>query len=334
MASSDGDLKTLQKQALEAIKQAQSLVELQKAYKAYMGKSGQLTQVLRGLAGLSETERKKQGKQANELRDMLETALEVRKQQLRSAEIEAKEKDEKIDITAPGIRLPKGHLHPLTQVQRRAQEIFSGMGFAIAEGPEIETEWYNFDALNIPANHPARDMWDTFWLKPKASKYLLRTHTSPVQARYMETHNPPLRIIAPGRTFRYEATDASHEINFYQLEGLMIGKSVSMANFKAIIEEFYGQFFQKKTIVRLRPSYFPFTEPSFEVDMRQGKSAWLEMMGAGMVHPNVLKTVGYIPGNWQGFAFGMGLDRLAMMKYKIPDIRLSYAGDLSFLQQF
>jgi len=334
MASSKGGLKPLQKQALGAIKQSHSLVELERAYKAYMGKSGQLTQVLRGLAGLSEIERKKQGKQANELRDILEIAFEARKQELQTAEVETKEKGEKIDITAPGTRLPKGHLHPLTQVQRRAQEIFNGMGFAIAEGPEIETEWYNFDALNMPADHPARDMWDTFWLKPKAAKYLLRTHTSPVQARYMEAHNPPLRIIAPGRTFRYEATDASHEINFYQLEGLMIGKSVSVANFKAVIEEFYGQFFQKKTVVRLRPSYFPFTEPSFEVDMRQGKSAWLEMMGAGMVHPNVFKAVGYIPGNWQGFAFGMGFDRLAMMKYKIPDIRLSYAGDLTFLRQF
>jgi phenylalanyl-tRNA synthetase alpha chain len=208
------------------------------------------------------------------------------------------------------------------------------MGFSVAEGPEIETEWYNFDALNIPSNHPARDLWDTFWLKPKAADYLLRTHTSPLQVRYMEKNNPPLRIIAPGRIFRYEATDATHEINFYQLEGLMIGKDVSVANFKAIIEEFYSQFFQKKTTVRLRPSYFPFTEPSFEIDMKQGKGDWLEMMGAGMVHPNVLKAVGYIPGEWQGFAFGMGLDRLAMMKYKIDDVRLLYSGDLRFLKQF
>ncbi|HEY4509387.1 MAG TPA: phenylalanine--tRNA ligase subunit alpha, partial [Candidatus Paceibacterota bacterium] len=195
-------------------------------------------------------------------------------------------------------------------------------------------ERYNFDALNIPANHPARDMWDTFWLKPKTAGYLLRTHTSPVQIRYMEKHNPPLRVIAPGRIFRYEATDASHEINFYQLEGLMVGEHVSVANFKAIIEEFYRQFFEKPVSIRLRPSYFPFTEPSFEIDMRFGKSGWLEIMGAGMVHPNVFRAVGYIPGEWQGFAFGMGLDRLAMMKYKIPDIRLLYSGNLHFLGQF
>ena len=234
------------------------------------------------------------------------------------------------------------------------------MGFAVAQGPEVESEWYNFDALNIPADHPARDMWDTFWLKsPKnaepyaqqrkklqrSSALLLRTHTSPVQVRYMEQHNPPLRIIAPGRVFRYEATDARHQINFYQLEGLMIGKDVSVANFRAIIQEFYQKFFAKKITIRLRPSYFPFTEPSFEVDMpclvcegkgcnSCGHGGFMEMMGAGMVHPSVFKAAGYLPGRWQGFAFGMGLDRLAMMKYKVEDIRLFYSSDLRFLQQF
>jgi phenylalanyl-tRNA synthetase alpha chain len=335
MAEMDG--KTLKITALEAIKQAASLKELEITYKAYLGKSGELTLVLRGLAELPEAQKKAQGKQANELRDTLEIAFDVRKKELQCAEITEKEEKESIDITAPGTKLPKGHLHPLTHIQKQCREIFNGMGFAVAEGPEIETEHYNFDALNIPANHPARDLWDTFWLKPKNAGYLLRTHTSPVQARYMEANNPPLRIIAPGRIFRYEATDASHEINFYQLEGLMIGKDISVANFKAIIEEFYSQFFEKKTTVRLRPSYFPFTEPSFEIDMKQGPPAggsWLEMMGAGMVHPNVLKAVGYIPGSWQGFAFGMGLDRLAMMKYKIDDVRLLYSGDLTFLHQF
>ena len=335
--------KTLQQLKIKAkkeIAQAQNLSKLDKVFRAYLGKKGELTQILRSLAGLAETERKKQGKAANELRDFLQKSFAAREKQLKSIQLRGQEKGKRIDITAPGSRLVRGHLHPLTLAQRKACEIFQSMGFAIAEGPEIENERYNFDALNIPANHPARDMWDTFWLKPneklkmKSEKLLLRTHTSPVQIRYMETHQPPLRIIAPGRIFRYEATDARHEINFYQLEGLMVGKLVSIANFKAIIAEFYRQFFEKPVSIRLRPSYFPFTEPSFEIDMRFTKSDWLEIMGAGMVHPNVVRAVGYIPGEWQGFAFGMGLDRLAMMKYNIPDIRLLYSGDLRFLGQF
>jgi len=194
----------------------------------------------------------------------------------------------------------------------------------------METEWYNFDALNIPKDHPARDLWDTLYLK---NGLLLRAHTSPVQIRYVEKNNPPLRIIVPGRVFRYEATDASHEVNFYQIEGLMVGRDISAANFKAIIQEFFRRFFGKPVDIRVRPSYFPFVEPGFEVDMK-GEKGWLEMMGAGMVHPNVLKNAGLIPKNWQGFAFGMGMDRLAMMKYKINDIRLFYSGDLRFLKQF
>ena len=328
------DIQTLKNKAEKEIAQAQNLSELDKVFRAYLGKKGELTQVLRSLSGLSETERKIQGKAANELRNFLQKSFADRERGLKSVQLQGKGKGARIDITAPGTRLPRGHLHPLTLVQRKACEIFQSMGFAIAEGPEIENERYNFDALNIPANHPARDMWDTFWLKPKNAGYLLRTHTSPVQIRYMEKHNPPLRIVAPGRIFRYEATDARHEINFYQLEGLMVGKHVSVANFKAIIEEFYRQFFEKPVSVRLRPSYFPFTEPSFEIDMRFTKSDWLEIMGAGMVHPNVFKAVGYIPGDWQGFAFGMGLDRLCMMKYHIPDIRLLYSGNLHFLGQF
>jgi len=238
------------------------------------------------------------------------------------------------------------------------------MGFSIVEGPEIETEWYNFDALNIPKDHPARDLWNTLWLRQNnRPRLLLRTHTSPVQVRYMEKNQPPLRIIVPGRVFRHEATDASHEVNFYHLEGLMVDKAysrqsrdgssesliqnrdVSVANFKAIIQKFYQKFFEKNVEIRLIPCYFPFTEPSFEVDITclacggKGcpacqKTGWMEMMGAGMVHPNVFKNSGLNPKEWQGFAFGMGLDRLAMMKYKINDIRLFYSGDLRFLEQF
>ena len=251
-------------------------------------------------------------------------------------------KKDTFDVTVPGQKHEIGHLHPLTLVKRKIEEIFQAMGFSIIEGFEIENEWYNFDALNIPKDHPARDMWDTFYLK---NGKLLRTHTSPVQIRYMEKHQPPFRIIVPGRIFRHEATDASHETNFYQVEGLMVGKDISASNFKAIIEEFLSRFFGKKVKARLRPSFFPFTEPSFEVDMtclvcnEKGcsvcsKKSWIEIMGAGMVHPNVLKAGGINPKNWQGFAFGIGMDRLAMMKYKINDVRLFYSGDLRFLEQF
>jgi phenylalanyl-tRNA synthetase alpha chain len=247
-----------------------------------------------------------------------------------------------------------GHLHPLTLVQREVLEIFQSMGFSVVLGPEIETEWYNFDALNIPKDHPARDMWDTFWLRQndlksqksnlKSERLLLRTHTSPVQVRYMEKRNPPLRIVVPGRVFRHEATDVSHEIQFYQLEGLMVDENVSAANFRAIIEEFLKRFFKQNIEIRLRPSYFPFTEPSFEIDVKiKAKSKkqkakfskeWTELLGAGMVHPKVFEAVGLNPKNWQGFAFGIGLDRLAMLRYKINDVRLFYSGDLRFLKQF
>jgi phenylalanyl-tRNA synthetase alpha chain len=238
-----------------------------------------------------------------------------------------------------------GHLHPLTLVKRKVEEIFQTMGFSVVEGPEIETEWYNFDALNIPKDHPARDLWNTLWLKDDKTKLLLRTHTSPNQVRYMEKNNPPLRIIVPGNVYRHEATDQTHEFQLCQVEGLMVGKDISVTHFKAIIQEFLRRFFEREIKIRLRPDFFPFTEPSFDVSMTclvcQGKgcevcknSGWLEMAGAGMVHPNVYKNSGLIPKNWQGWAFGFGLDRLAMMKYKINDIRLFRSGDLRFLQQF
>ena len=247
-------------------------------------------------------------------------------------------KKKSIDVTAPGKKVERGHLHPLTMAQRKATAVFSSMGFEIAEGPEMETEYYNFDALNIPKNHPARDMWDTFWLKrknPKGEKMLMRTHTSSVQIRYMEQNKPPFRIIAPGRVFRYEATDATHEIQFYQLEGLMVGKKITLANLKAVMEEFFGKFFsaERGVEIRLRPSYFPFVEPGVEIDIKF-RGEWMEVAGAGMVHPNVLENVKLDPREWKGFAFGMGLDRLAMIKHKIDDVRLFYSGDLRFIKQF
>ena len=240
-----------------------------------------------------------------------------------------------------------GHLHPLTLIRREVEDIFRSIGFSVAEGPHIETEWYNFDALNIPKNHPSRDLWDTFWLDKKLSskKFLLRTHTSPVQVRYMEKNNPPMRIIAPGKVFRHEASDASHDVQFYQVEGLMIDEDISVADFKGVIQDFLKRFFKREVKTRLRPGFFPFTEPSFEVDIRClicggkgcstcGHSGWIELCPGGMVHPNVLKAGGLNPDNWQGFAFGIGFDRLVMMRYKINDIRLLYSGDLRFLNQF
>lgn len=229
----------------------------------------------------------------------------------------------------------KGHLHPLSQIMWQAAKIFAEMGFVVAEGPEIETEFYNFDALNIPGDHPARDMWDTFWLKPENAKKLLRTHTSPVQARYMEANKPPLRIIAPGKVFRNEATDNTHEAQFFQLEGLVVDKDISLANLKATLETFFSKFFGEQMEVRFRPSFFPFTEPSVEVDMKKPSSdKWIEIMGAGMVHPKVLEAVGLNPKEWSGFAFGCGVDRLAIMKYGFDDVRTLYQDDLRFLEQF
>ena len=240
-------------------------------------------------------------------------------------------KKRNLDVSAPGKKSEPGHLHPLTRVQKNAIEIFSSMGFEVAEGPELETEHYNFDALNIPKNHPARDMWDTFWTKDGR---VMRTHTSPVQIRYMEQNKPPFRIIAPGKVFRYEATDATHEIQFYQLEGLMVGEDITLANLKAAMEVFFRRFFgDKKMEIRLRPSYFPFVEPGVEIDIKF-QDKWMEVAGAGMVHPNVLENVKLDSRKWQGFAFGMGVDRLAMIKYKIDDVRLFYSGDLRFIKQF
>jgi phenylalanyl-tRNA synthetase alpha chain len=246
----------------------------------------------------------------------------------------------------------KGHIHPISEVIRDASRIFSEMGFEIAEGPEIEAEHYNFDALNIPADHSARDMWDTFWLKPENVKKLLRTHTSPVQIRFAENHEPPFRIIAPGKTYRHEATDATHEAQFFQLEGLVIDKNISLAHLRGTLEEFFRRFFETDVSVRFRPSYFPFVEPGAEVDMTcfkckgKGKTAagaacnvcketgWIEILGAGLVHPVVMSNVGLHRDKWSGFAFGMGIDRLATLKYGVPDVRMFYEGDLKLVNQF
>ncbi len=238
-----------------------------------------------------------------------------------------------------------GHLHPLTLVTNRISEIFTEMGFAIADGPEIESEFYNFDALNIPEHHPARDMWDTFWLKPLNARKLLRTHTSPVQVRYMESHKPPIRIIAPGKVYRHEATDLTHETQFYQIEGLVVGENISLAHLKGTLETFFTKLLGGTISVRMRPTFFPFVEPGFEIDMTCFRckgagcttcktTGWIEIMGAGMVHPKVLESAGIDPKKYTGFAFGGGVDRMAMMLYNIDDVRSLYQGDIRVVNQF
>jgi len=336
------NLRVLKNQTQKEIEKAENLKELDEIFKKYLGKRGELTQVLRLLEKLPKTKRVKIGREANELKNFLRTAFDQKAQELKEKAQKKIEEKEWIDITAPGKKPVLGHLHPLTLVKREVEEIFGSMGFSVVEGPEMETEWYNFDALNIPQDHPARDLWDTFYLK---NGLILRTHTSPVQVRYMERNNPPFRIIVPGNVFRHEATDLSHEFQLYQVEGLMVDKDVSVANFKAVVGEFFRKFFKKEVKFRLRPDFFPFTEPSFDIGiscvMCDGKGCsvckeegFLEVAGAGMVHPNVFKNSKLIPKDWQGWAFGFGLERLAMLKYKINDIRLFRSGDLRFLNQF
>lgn len=339
------NFKSIEKKAEKAIEKAKNLKELDKIFREYLGKKGEIKQLFKTLSKIPKEKRAEFGKKLSRLKESLISKLEKKTTNLKEELEREKEKKEWIDITIPGEKIETGHLHPLTQVKRKIEDIFTSMGFEIVEGPEIEDEWHNFDALNISPDHPARDVLSlgkTFYLKGEG---VLRSHTSAVQIRYMEKNTPPLRIIVPGKVFRAEATDASHETDLYQLEGLMIGKDVSVANFKAIVEEFLSRFFEKEIKIRLRPSYFPFTEPSFEIDVScpicgsKGcstcqESGWIELAGAGMVHPNVLKNCKISPQEWQGFAFGFGMDRLVMLKYKIPDIRLFRSGDLRFLKQF
>lgn len=338
-------LHQLREKSLKEIAQAKDLRQLEEIYRQYLGRKGELTKVLRSLKEMSEKERKNKGRLANQIKKEIDAAIKSKAEKLFGQAKLVKERGW-IDVSAPGIPPLEGHSHPISLIQRQVEDIFQSMGFSVVDGPEVETEYYNFDALNIPKDHPARDLWNTFWLKD-INNLLLRTHTSPVQARYMEKHQPPLRIIVPGRCFRHEATDASHDVQFYQIEGLMVGQNISVVHFKGIVEEFLKKLFGPKVKTRLRPSYFPFTEPSFEVDImgsfdqpgpdaaeRKKLGKWVEVMGAGMVHQNVFKAVGYPLRKWQGFAFGLGLERLAMLKYKIDDIRLFYSGDLRFLKQF
>ncbi len=339
----DKKIQELKNKAVLEITGSFDLKSLEDLKVKYLGRKGEVTQILRSLADLSIEQKKVIGPQAQALRKELEELIDKR-----SAELKNK-KTRSFDVTRPGKKIKTGHLHPLTLVEKEIIDIFKSMSFSVVDsGPEIETEYYNFDALNIPKNHPAREMHDTFWLEKnsaKNNKMLLRTHTSPMQIRYMEKHKPPFQIIVPGKVFRYEATDASHEINFHQVECLMVGRDISLANLKYTVEQFYSRVFMRKLNARLRPSYFPFVEPGLEIDIQCVKcggrgcnickeSGWLEVTGAGMVHPNVFKSAGYDPKEYQGFAFGAGVERIAMLKYNIPDIRMFYNGDLRFINQF
>ena len=316
----------------------QSIEDLEKIKSKYLGSKGELRKNFLLIKYLPPEERKKIGEKLNQVRLVFQKYINNKENQIKKEVIE---KDKGIDVTIPGKKIKIGHIHPIFRTIFKIEEIFGKMGFEVAEGQELENEWYNFDSLNMPADHPARDIQDTFWIKQKRNRdhkknYLMRTQTSAMQVRYMEKHSPPFRVIVPGRTFRYEATDASHEMQFYQCEGFMVDSNISVANFNAIMNLFFKHFFADSSIeTRMRPGYFPFTEPSFEFDIKlKGEKKWLETVGAGMIHPNVFKSAGLNPQKIQGFAFGMGVDRLTMIKYKIDDIRLFYQNDIRFLEQF
>ncbi len=332
-----------------------TLAELETWEVNFLGRKSELNTLLKGLRDLSPEEKKIVGPLGNSAKGRLITLFDAKKKELLEKSVDWQA--EAIDITAPGRSVPVGHLNPLTRVEHEIEDIFTSMGFDIASGPEVETEHYNFDALNFPKDHPSRDMQDTFWVKNDPStglrvkktqdRYLPRTHTSGVQVRYMESHQPPLRVIVPGRVFRNEATDATHEHTFYQFECLMVDVegAVTVATFKYVAEEFFSKFFGEQVHIRLRPSFFPFTEPSFEFDIScilcGGKgcttckqAGWIELGGAGMVNQRVLEAAGYKRGQYQGFAWGFGVGRMAMMKYGINDNRLFLGGDLRFIRQF
>jgi len=296
----------------------------------YLGKKGHLTQLLKGLGKLSAQERPAAGARINEAKEAVSDVLNARKVELESAALEAKLSAETVDVTLPGREAEVGGLHPVTKVMERIEAFFSRIGYSIEEGPEIEDDYHNFEALNIPGHHPARAMHDTFYFD---AHRLLRTHTSPVQIRTMEAQKPPIRIICPGRVYRCDY-DQTHSPMFHQVEGLIIDKGISFADLKGTLEQFLQEFFEQEVKVRFRPSYFPFTEPSIEVDIDRGDGKWLEVLGCGMVHPKVLQMSGIDPEEYTGFAFGMGVERFAMLRYGVDDLRLFFENDLRFLGQF
>ena len=333
-------LQKIKEEALAAI--AAPNADLESLRIRYLGKKGELTLVLRGMGALTPEERPIVGQMANEVRADIEAALAEKVRLQKDALLAKKLEEEKIDVTFPASATRVGHMHPLTQVQRTIEDIFIGMGFSIVEGPEVEYDYYNFQALNIPENHPARDTQDTFYI---TDNILLRSQTSPVQVRTMEKQKPPIRIISPGRVYRSDAVDSTHSPLFHQIEGLVVDKGITMGDLKGMLETFAKTLFGEDARLRFRPHHFPFTEPSAEVDVScfvcGGKGCrvcknegWIEILGAGMVHPYVLENCGIDPNVYSGFAFGLGVERIAMKQYGIDDMRLLYENDVRFLDQF
>jgi len=329
LSNLESQLEDLQQNGLASISAAADLEILESLRVSFLGKKGQLSKILGGMGKLDASDRPKVGKLANEVKTALQSALDETREQLQQAKILEQIAAETIDVTMPGTVRPQGRRHPLASTIDRALDIFVGLGYTVATGPEMESDRYNFSSLNMPEDHPARDMQDTFYL-PNGN--LLRTHTSPVQIRYMEQNDPPIRVVAPGRVYRRDTVDATHSAVFHQVELLAVDKGLTFTDLKGTIGEFIKQMFGDVDI-RFRPSYFPFTEPSAEVDV-QWKGQWLEVLGCGMVDPNVLKAVGYDPEVYTGFAAGFGIERFAMVLHQIDDIRRVYASDLRFLRQF
>ncbi len=335
-------LQAIEAKALEQIKQGDTLDKLNEVKVAYLGKKGELTAVLKGMKDVSPEDRPKVGQMVNDTRAVIEEALDKAIKALEAELMEAKLKEEVIDVTLPAKKPEIGHRHPNTIALEEVERIFVGMGYEVVEGPEIEKDYYNFEALNIPADHPAKDEQDTFYIN---SDILLRTQTSSVQVHVMENQRPPIRMIAPGRVFRADEVDATHSPSFHQIEGLVIDKNVTFADLKGTLAEFAKELFGEETKVKFRPHHFPFTEPSAEMDVTCFKcggtgcrfckgSGWIEILGCGMVHPRVLTMCGIDPKEYTGFAFGVGLERIALLKYEIDDMRLLYENDIRFLKQF
>ncbi|MFI8494256.1 phenylalanine--tRNA ligase subunit alpha [Peribacillus butanolivorans] len=334
----------LQEEALQKVAAASELKELNEVRVSYLGKKGPITEVLRGMGKLSAEERPKIGALANDVREAIASKIEEKQKALETAAVNAKLATETIDVTLPGRPVNKGNLHPLTRVIEEIEDLFIGMGYTVAEGPEVESDYYNFEALNLPKSHPARDMQDSFYI---TDEILMRTHTSPVQARTMEKHKGqgPVKIICPGKVYRRDNDDATHSHQFQQIEGLVIDENISMSDLKGTLDVFAKKVFGQDREIRLRPSFFPFTEPSVEVDISckicGGKgcsvckqTGWIEVLGGGIVHPNVLEMAGFDSKKYSGFAFGIGVERIAMLKYGVDDIRHFYTNDVRFLKQF
>ena len=335
-------LEQIRAEAEAAMEKAASLQELDAVRVKYLGKKGELTAVLKTMGKLSPEERPKVGQMANEVREVITAGIDKRNELLKAAQQEMKLKAETIDVTLPGTKVEVGHKHPLSIVLDEVKEIFLGMGFEVVGGPEVEWDYYNFEALNIPKDHPARDTQDTFYI---TENMLLRTQTSGVQIRTMENKKPPIRMIAPGRVFRSDAVDATHSPLFHQIEGMAIDEGITMGDLKGTLETFAKKLYGEQTKIRLRPHHFPFTEPSCEIDVSCFKcggcgcslckgEGWIEILGGGMVHPKVLRTGGIDPEKYSGFAFGVGLERIAMFRFGLDDMRLLYENDVRFLDQF